>query len=75
MNERSGSLISIRSYLKEEMRCKTNKGEETNPRQGGQSKGQDSNHNLPERRLCPTLLMNNIEKVHVLVERSLEKFK
>lgn len=49
--------------------------EETNPKQRGEYKEQDSNSNLPERRLCSTLLMINVEKVDVLVERSLEKFR
>lgn len=64
------------NYLKEEMCCKAEKyGEETNPRQGGEYKGQDSNNNLLESRSCPTLLMNNVEKCGVSVEGSLEKFR
>lgn len=59
---RSGSLISIRNYLRAEMCCKAKKySEKTNPRQGGQWQGQDRNNNPPERSPCPTLFMNNVE--------------
>lgn len=48
VQEISGSLISVINYLKEETCFKAKKySEETNPRQGGQYKGQDSNNNLP----------------------------
>lgn len=74
MQGRSDSLIAIGNSLEVEMYCKAKEyGEKTNPRQGGQCQGQDRSNSLAERRSCPSLFMYNVEKVSVLVERSLEK--
>lgn len=69
-------LIYMINNLEEKMRGKAGKyAEETNPRRDGQYKGQASNSNILERRLChrhASCQWINVERFDV--KRSLEKF-